>query len=163
MTQPFNKQYLLDVNTEFYTKEESVKRLIPFLDKSKRYIEPFDRVGNSKIYSVLKQEGFDIIRLQNNYNKEDNYDNRIIITNPPFISRAGLYSKMSKQCEEMFLIMPLFSFNCYTKNRGKDKCNRWSDNWEKKNLFPVLEFDTPDGTKKVSSVFSHWKKIRGKK
>ena len=158
MSQPFNKQYG-DIDTEFYTTEETVKQLIPFLDKTKRYIEPFDRMGNSKIYRILKDNGFDIVRLGTDYSKGDDYDGRIIITNPPFISRGGLYSKMSKQCEEMYLLMPLFSFNAYTKNRSKDKCRRFSDNWIKETLFPVTEFDTPYGKKKVSCVFTHWTKI----
>ena len=156
--QPFKKQYG-DIDTEFYTTEETVNKLVPFLDKSKRYIEPFDRVGNSKIYSVLKEFGFDIIRKQSDYNPADDYDGRIIITNPPFISRGGLYSKMSRQCDEMFLLMPTFSFNCYTKHRKKDKCRRFSDGWNKLKLFDVNEFDSPNGEKKVSCVFTHWKKI----
>lgn len=157
MTQPFRKQYS-DLDTEFYTTAGDVVRLIPFLDREKRYIEPFDRMKNSQIYTVLKSIGFDIIRLGKDYDPKDDYDGRIIITNPPFISRGGLYSKMSKQCEEMFLIMPLFSWNCYTSHRAKDKCRRWSDNWTKELLFPVSTFDTASGTKKVSCVFTHWKK-----
>lgn len=157
MAHPFNQQYS-DLNTEFYTTEETVRKLIPFLDKSKRYVEPFDRMGNSQIYRVLKESGFDIVRLGKDYSKDDDYNGRIIITNPPFISRGGLYSKMSRQCEEMYLLMPLFSFNAYTKNRSKDKCRRFSDGWDKQALFPVSEFDTPNGKKKVSCVFTHWKK-----
>lgn len=64
---------------------------------------------------------------------------------------------MSKQCNEMFLIMPVFSFNCYTKYRNKDNCRRFSDLWDKKLLFSVEEFDTPFGIKKVPCVFTHWK------
>lgn len=157
MTQPFNKQYA-ELDTEFYTKEEDVFRIIPFLDKTKKYIEPFDRMENSKIYSVLKDLGFDIVRLGKDYSPTDDYDGRIIITNPPFISRGGLYSKMSRQCDEMYLLMPVFSFNCYTSHREKDKCKRFSDCWHKKKLFDVNEFDTPNGTKKINCVFTHWKK-----
>lgn len=144
MTQPFKKQYA-DLDTEFYTTKETVLQLVPYLDKSKRYIEPFDRMNNSKIYLMLKDLGFDIIRLGTDYNPKDDYDGRVIITNPPFISRGGLYSKMSKQCDEMYLIMPTFSYNCYTKNREKDKCRRFSDNWDKELLFKVNYFDTPSG------------------
>ena len=155
MTQPFKKQYG-DIDTEFYTTLESVLQLVPYLDKNKRYIEPFDRMGNSKIYAVLKALGFDIVRLRTDYDKNENYDGRVIITNPPFISRGGLFSKMSKQCREMYLIMPVFSWNCYTSHRAKDKCARWSDDWNKEVLFPVGVFDTQVGTKKVSCVFTHW-------
>lgn len=155
--QPFSKQYG-ELDTEFYTTAEDVIRLIPFLDKNKRYIEPFDRMNNSKIYQVLSGIGLDIIRLDSDYSPQDNYDGRVIITNPPFISRGGLYSKMSKQCDEMFLIMPLFTWNCYTSHRSKDKCRRWSDDWHKEKLFNVARFDTPTGEKKVSCVFTHWTK-----
>lgn len=155
--QPFKKQYG-DIETEFYTTIETVLELEKFLDKTKRYIEPFDRVGNSKIYTVLKTLGYDIIRLRTDYDPKQDYDGRIIITNPPFISRGGLYSKMSRQCNEMYLIMPTFSWNCYTSHRGKDKCRRWSDEWNKWKLFSVDTFDTTTGTKKVSCVFTHWKK-----
>lgn len=155
MSQPFKKQYG-EIDTEFYTTLESVLQLVPYLDKNKRYIEPFDRMGNSKIYAVLKALGFDIVRLRTDYDKNENYDGRVIITNPPFISRGGLFSKMSKQCREMYLIMPVFSWNCYTSHRAKDKCARWSDDWNKEVLFPVGVFDTQVGTKKVSCVFTHW-------
>lgn len=161
MTQPFKSQYK-DLGTEFYTTEETARAIIPYLDTSKRYIEPFDRVGNSKIYSVLKEYGIDIIRLRTDYCKDDDYDGRVIITNPPFISRGGLYSKMARQCDEMYLIMPIFSFNCYTSHRGKDKCHRFSDGWKKQKLFDVIEFDTPKGKKNVSCVFTHWVKKEGK-
>ena len=156
MAQPFIKQYG-DIDTEFYTTEETVKQLVPYLDKTARYVEPFDRAKNSKIYAVLKDLGFDIVRLTKDYDPKDDYDGRIIITNPPFISRGGLYSKMSKQCREMFLIMPTFSFNCYTKHRAKDNCRRFSDLWEKQKLFDVNVFDSPTGTKKVNCIFTHWK------
>ena len=158
MSQPFKKQYS-ELDTEFYTTEETVKQLIPYLSREKRYIEPFDRMNNSKIYSVLKQEGFDIIRLSTDYNPKDNYDNRVIITNPPFISRGGLYSKMSRQCSEMYLLMPAFSFNCYTTHRSKDKCKRFSDLWNKERLFDVKQFNTPTGLKTVNCVFTHWYKL----
>ena len=157
MQKSFSKQYV-EKDTEFYTTEETVLKLIPYLDATKRYIEPFNRVGNSKIFSVLKQKGFDIIELQKDYDKSDDYDGRIIVTNPPFISRGGLYSKMSKQANEMFLIMPVFSFNAYTTHRAKDKCHRWTDKWNKKLLFPVKIFDTPTGKKQVYCVFTHWEK-----
>ena len=157
MSQPFKKQYG-EIDTEYYTTLETVLELKKYLDPTKKYIEPFDRVGNSKIYAVLKALGFDIIHLRTDYNPKEDYEGRVIITNPPFISRGGLYSKMSRQCEEMYLLMPLFSWNCYTSHRGKDKCNRWSDNWEKHKLFSVDTFDTIDGTKKVSCVFTHWNK-----
>lgn len=157
MAQPFKKQYG-EIDTEFYTTLETVLELKSFLDLTKRYIEPFDRMGNSKIYAVLKALGFDIVRLRTDYDPAQDYDGRVIITNPPFISRGGLYSKMSKQASEMFLIMPRFSWNCYTSHRAKDKCARWSDNWEKELLFPVENFDTTNGTKKVSCVFTHWTK-----
>lgn len=155
--QPFNKQYG-SLNTEFYTTAADVVSLIPFLDRSKRYIEPFDRMKNSQIYTVLKSVGFDIIRLGKDYAVSDDYEGRIIITNPPFISRGGLYSKMSKQCDEMYLLMPIFSYNCYTSHRSKDKCHRWSDDWSKEELFKVNVFNTPIGQKKVNCVFTHWKK-----
>lgn len=153
MTQPFKKQYG-DLDTEFYTTEETVRQLIPYLSKNKRYIEPFDRMNNSKIYLVLKEAGFDITRLGKDYDKNDDYDGRVIITNPPFISRGGLYSKMSRQCDEMYLIMPTFTYNCYTSHRGKDKCKRFSDNWDKELLFKVNHFDTPRGGDRILCIYT---------
>lgn len=88
----FKKQYGT-LDTEFYTTEKTVKKLIPFLDKNKRYIEPFDRKNNSKIYLILKEAGFDITHLTKDYSIEDNYEGRVIITNPPFISRGGALFK----------------------------------------------------------------------
>lgn len=156
--QPFIKQYSNN-DTEFYTTEESVLKIIPYLDKTKKYIEPFNRKRNSKIYSILRDKGFDICSFSKDYSETDDYDERIVITNPPFISRFRLYSKLSKQCDEMYLIMPSFSFNCYTKYRKKDNCKRFSDDWKKEKLFDVKLFDTPNGPRKINCVFSHWKLI----
>lgn len=148
----FSKQYK-ELNTEFYTQEKYIQMLTYFLDMNKKYIEPFDRNGNSKIYKELKEYGFDIISLNHDFNPNEDYKGRIIITNPPFISRLGLFSKMSRMCSEMYVIMPVFSYNCYTKYRKKDKCKRWIDNWNCEKLFEVNTFDSPDGEKKVNCVW----------
>ena len=155
MLKTFKNQYK-ELDTEFYTTENTVLQLIPFLDKNKKYIEPFDIKQNSKIYNILKSNGFDIINKTTLFNQNDNYENRIIITNPPFISRLSLFSKLSKMSNEMYLIMPLFTFKCYTSYREKDKCKRWTDNWNKELLFKVKDFDTPNGLKKISCVFTHF-------
>lgn len=146
------------LNTEFYTKKEDVIKMIPFLDKSEKYIEPFNKNGNSQIFEVLKEKGFDIKSLNKDFDDKDNYEGRVIITNPPFISRARLFSRLSKKSEKMFLIMSKFSFNCYTKYRLKDKCRRWCDTWKKEKLFDVSSFNTPNGIKKVECVFTKFEK-----
>jgi hypothetical protein len=153
----FNKRHQ-GLNQEFYTTTDTVEKLLPYLDVNKKYICPFD-THKSNIYKVLKQNGFSTkclsdLRAKTFEELEKDYDwkNKIIITNPPFNSKKRYYSRMGKLVDKMFVILLDFTFLSYTKYKKHDYLMKnnvnysWVDDFFIKKIVDVQKFIKPDGT-----------------
>ena len=75
-------------NDEFYTPDEAIYPLLPYLPKDKIYWECTD-FGSSNITKILKENGYKVIGTHKKFGfdflkDEPNFDYDIIITNPPY-------------------------------------------------------------------------------
>lgn len=165
----FSSQYK-SPDFEFFTTEEDAARLLMYTDKSKSYICPFDK-KESRIYSVLKSAGYDVVCLDDlgvekfEDIQADAFGGRVIVTNPPFDSRKGYYSKMSKLVDEMIVVILPFTFAGYTSHRNRKTApknlRRWSDEFRAEILFPLRTWDRPDGSRvySPSCYFARFERI----
>jgi len=149
-------------NFEFYTPVEKVEKLLPFLPKDGKYMECFDRGGQSAFYTVLKSNGFDV-KILGSYNCElfqeyeqlvlnDEVEKRSIVTNPPFVSKEKFYSRMAAISNgKMWAVMPDLSFRGMTSYHqkklaeGKDIL-AWHDDYTITKRVDIQKWDLPDGS-----------------
>lgn len=95
-------------NDECYTPDYAVYPILKYLDKSKIIWCPFDK-EESNFVKILKENGFQVVNShietgQDFYDYEpDNWD--IIVSNPPFTNKRGIFERCLNFNKPFALIM----------------------------------------------------------
>lgn len=100
MDNKFSQQVKNVINgDEYYTLEKSVRMILPYIEKfrGKKVWCPFDTV-DSNFVKILRDEGWDVVHghidTGENFFDYDNPLGDIIISNPPFSKRDGIFEKI---------------------------------------------------------------------
>lgn len=103
-----NILYSAGKNDECYTPDYVVEAIVPFLPKDKVIWCPFDR-DDSAFVRVLRAHGFKIVNSHIDYGQDfyifepANWD--IIVSNPPFTNKRGIFLRALSFNKPFALIM----------------------------------------------------------
>lgn len=130
----FSEQIKHNNSDEWYTPEDSVRMIIPFL-KSREYQKilcPFDK-ASSNFVKVLKESGFEvdyghIEEGQDFFDRQDFSEYDAVVSNPPFSKREAILKRLFE------VDVPFAMISCF--NGLFDSKTRWK--MFKDNRFELL-------------------------
>lgn len=100
--------YSAGKNDECYTPEYVVEAIVPYLSKDKVVWCPFDK-DDSAFVKVLRKHGFKVVNSHIDYGQDFyTYEPKqwdILVSNPPFTNKRGIFSRALSFNKPFALIM----------------------------------------------------------
>jgi len=109
-------------NDEYYTPDEAVEMIIPFIPGYVKTIWEYTAIKESRIVKVLRSHGYEVITSHIDdgkdfltYEPAENYD--IIITNPPFSLKDMFLQRALSLKKPFMLLLPITTLEGLKRNK----------------------------------------------